>query len=296
MTSPRKAEPARSSAERASEPGPRVLAIGGSDPSGAAGIQADLKTLTACGVFGAAAITSVTVQNQNGVTDSTPLSASIVLAQIDAAFSDAGFDAVKTGMLASADIVHGVADRAATWGSGARLVIDPVLVSSTGRALLSQEGKAALVERLLPSAALITPNIPEATALTGVPISSVDDMSLAADHVLARGAAAVLIKGGHLIHSDPQLEEITDLLRTADGEEVRLVRVRRKLPGKVPEFRGTGCTLASAIAAGIAEGLTLKTAVERARDYLDAAMAAAGPHWNVRGLYHSAGLMAVARG
>lgn len=296
MTSMHEGTPSRPAPDPMSEPGPRVLAIGGSDPSGAAGIQADLKTFTACGVFGAASITSVTVQNQHGVSDVAPLPASVVLAQIDAAFADANFDAVKTGMLASADIVHGIADRAARWGSAARLVIDPVLVSSTGRSLLSEEGKTALVERLLPRAALITPNIIEATALTGVPISSMEDMSLAADHILARGASAVLIKGGHFLELEPELEEITDLLRTADGEEVRLVRARRRLPGKVAEFRGTGCTLAAAIAAGIAEGLTLKTAVERARDYLDAAMAAAGPYLNVRGLYHSAGLMAVARG
>jgi hydroxymethylpyrimidine/phosphomethylpyrimidine kinase len=273
-----------------------VLAIGGSDPSGAAGIQADLKTFTASGVFGAAAITSVTVQNQKGVTDSTPLPASIVLAQVDAAFLDAPFDAVKTGMLGSADIVHGIADRARQWGPGARLIVDPVLVSSSGRALLSEEGKRALLERLIPSAALVTPNIPEATALTGVPITCVDDMSVAADHLLARGAAAVLVKGGHLLELDAELQELTDLLRTADGEEVRLVRSRRRIGKSGAEFRGTGCTLASAIAAGVAEGLTLKTAVDRARDYLDATMAAGGPYLNVRGLYHAAGLLAVARG
>lgn len=295
MTSPESAEKARPLPDPMSEPGPRVLAIGGSDPSGAAGIQADLKTFTGCGVFGAAAITSVTVQSQQGVSDSTPLPASVVLAQIDAAFSDAPFDAVKTGMLASADIVHGVADRAQKWGPGARLVVDPVLVSSSGRALLTEEGKRALLERLIPIAALVTPNIPEATALTGVPISSVQDMSLAADHLLARGAAAVLVKGGHLLDLDPELDELTDLLRTADGEEMHLVRNRRKIGKQAAQFRGTGCTLASAIAAGIAEGLTLKTAVERARDYLDAAMASSGPYLNVKGLYHAAGLLAVAR-
>ena len=220
----------------------------------------------------------------------------MVLAQIDAALEDAPFDAVKTGMLATADIVHGVADRAGHWGPRVRLVVDPVFVSSSGRSLLTEEGKSALLKRLIPSAALVTPNIPEATALTGVPISSVDDMSLAADHLLARGAAAVLIKGGHLLELFPELEELTDLLRTADGEEVRLVRSRRRLDSKAGEFRGTGCTLASAIAAGIAEGLTLKTAVERARDYLDATMASGAPYVNVRGLYHAAGLLAVSRG
>lgn len=296
MSSSEKVERAHPVPDLRSEPGPRVLAIGGSDPSGAAGIQADLKTFTGCGVFGAAAITSVTVQNQHGVTDATPLPASVVLAQIDAAFADAPFDAVKTGMLASADIVYGVADRARGWGSGARLIVDPVLVSSSGRSLLTDEGKRAVLERLVPIAALLTPNIPEATALTGVPISSVEDMSRAADHLLAHGAAAVLIKGGHLLDLDPDAEELTDILRTADGEEVRMVRSRRHLGAKGAEFRGTGCTLASAVAAGIAEGLTLKTAVERARDFLDAAMAASGPYLNVRGLYHSTGLLALPRG
>jgi hydroxymethylpyrimidine/phosphomethylpyrimidine kinase len=254
------------------EPGPRVLAIGGSDPSGAAGIQADVKTLTALGVFGAAAVTAVTVQNQRGVTDVMPMSASLVMAQVDAAISDAPCDAIKTGMLASIDIVHALADP-----------------------LLPEDAKDALVERLIPAAALITPNIPEATALTGVPISCAEDMGIAADHLLARGAAAVLIKGGHLVELDPEIEEITDLLRTVDGEEARFVRTRRKVGPKGGEYRGTGCTLASAVAAGIAEGLTLKGAVERARDYLDAAMAAAGPYLNVRGLAHSAGMFTISK-
>lgn len=270
------------------EPGPRVLVVGGSDPSGAAGIEADIKTLTALGVFGAAAITAITVQNQHGVTDVMPLPASLVGAQMDAAIQDAPCDAIKVGMLATVDIVHALAERAARLGSSARLVIDPVLVSSSGRSLLSDDGKRALSEKLIPIAALVTPNIPEATALTGVQIASVEEMSLAADHLLARGAAAVLIKGGHLLDAHPDLEEITDLLRTADGEELRIVRPRKRLGKGSAEFRGTGCTLASAIAAGIAEGLTLRDAVERARDYLDCAMQQAGPHAAFRGLYHFA--------
>ena len=260
-----------------------MLVVGGSDPSGAAGIQADLKTLTALGAFGAAALTAVTVQNQRGVTDIMPLSASMVGAQMDAAYLDSPCDALKTGMLASIDIVHAVADRVGQWGSGCRLVVDPVLASSTGRALLPDDARQALLEKIVPIAALVTPNIPEATRLTAVPISNVEDMGVAADHLLARGAAAVLIKGGHLIELEPEIEEITDLLRTADGEEMRFVRTRRKGPG----FRGTGCTLASAVAAGIAEGLTLRSTVERARDYLDAAMETAAPQLSVRGLNHS---------
>lgn len=262
------------------EPGPRVLVVGGMDPSGAAGIGADLKTLTAFGVFGAAAVTAVTVQNQHGVTDLLSMTASLVGAQMDAALSDSPCDVIKTGMLASIDIVHAVADRATRLGSSCRLVIDPVLVSTTGRMLLPKDAQEALLTRLLPKAALVTPNIPEATALTGVSISSVEEMGLAADHLLARGAGAVLVKGGHLIDVDSQITDITDLLRTADGEEYRLTHAR--LPG--PGRRGTGCALASAISAGIAEGLTLRAAVERAVAYLQAALRESGPYLSARAL------------
>ncbi len=258
---------------------PRVLVVGGSDPSGAAGVFADLKTLTALGVFGTAAVTAVTVQNQHGVTDVQPMSASLVGAQMDAALADAPCDALKTGMLATVDIVHAVAERVERLGSRARLVIDPVLTSSSGRSLLSEEARVALLSRLVPQAALITPNLPEAQALTGVPIGSVEHMGLAADHLLARGAAAVLIKGGHLLDVNPELEEVTDLLRTADGEQRLFVRPRQKL-----SRRGTGCCLASAVAAGIAEGLTLFSAVERAGDYVAAAMRAAASLDSYRGL------------
>jgi hydroxymethylpyrimidine/phosphomethylpyrimidine kinase len=218
------------------DPGPRVLAVGGSDPSGAAGIQADLKTLNAFGVFGAAAITAITVQDQRGVTDVMHVPASLVAAQMDAAFSDSPCEALKTGMLATVDIVHQVADRAQKWGSRCRIVVDPVLASSSGRSLLADDARSALIERLIPAAAIVTPNIPEATLLTGVPIATVEHMSVAADHFLALGASAVLIKGGHLVDADAEIAEITDLLRTADGEELRLVRERR--PGV--QWRGTG--------------------------------------------------------
>jgi len=265
------------------EPGPRVLAVGGSDPSGAAGIQADLKTFTALGVFGASAITAVTAQNQKGVTDVMPLTASFVGAQIDAAMNDARCDVVKTGMLVNVDIVHALADRAGQWGSSSKIVIDPVLKSSSGRSLLDAEGREALLERLLPISALITPNLIEAEELTGKQAHSVDEMSLLGDYLLARGANAVLIKGGHLVERDDELEEITDLVRTIDGEEMRFTRPRLK----GPDFRGTGCTLASAISAKLAEGHTLRSAVEQAGDYVHRAMETAGAFRNVRGLNHS---------
>jgi hydroxymethylpyrimidine/phosphomethylpyrimidine kinase len=214
--------------------------------------------------------------------------ASVVSAQMDAAFSDAPCDAVKTGMLASIDIVYALVDRIGRWGSASRLIIDPVLTSTSGRSLLPEDARLVLLEKLVPACALITPNLPEASLLTGVPISGVEDMGLAADHLLARGAAAVLIKGGHLVDLDPEIEEITDLLRTADGEEFRFTHARQKGPG----FRGTGCTLASAIAAFVAEGLTLHSAVQKACDYVEAAMKAAEPYRAFRGLAHGAGLVA----
>jgi hydroxymethylpyrimidine/phosphomethylpyrimidine kinase len=201
---------------------------------------------------------------------------------MDAAFSDSPCEALKTGMLATVDIVHQVADRAQKWGSQCRIVVDPVLASSSGRSLLADDARSALIERLIPTAAIVTPNIPEAALLTGVPIATVEHMSVAADHFLALGASAVLIKGGHLIDADAEIAEITDLFRTADGEELRLVRERR--PGI--QWRGTGCTLASAIAASIAEGLTLRTAVERARDYLEATMKGSEANRKFRGLAH----------
>lgn len=267
------------------ESGPRVLAVGGSDPSGAAGIQADLKTLTALGVYGASAITAVTVQNQRGVSEVMAMPASVVGAQLDAVMSDAPCEVVKAGMLANVDIVHLLADRCAQWGSSTRLVLDPVLLSTSGRSLLDQEGRKALVERLLPVCALVTPNIPEAQELTGQRIVAPEEIGILADYFLAMGASAVLIKGGHLFELDPELDEVTDLLRTADGEELRFSRPR--LPG--PGWRGTGCSLASAIAAGIAEGLTLASAVDRAGFYVHQAMKQGSPYLSVRALNHWGG-------
>lgn len=262
-----------------------MLVVGGSDPSGAAGIQADLKTLTALGVYGASAITAVTAQNQKGVTEIMTLPASVVGAQIDAAMGDAPCEVVKAGMLANVDIVHLLADRCAQWGPSTRLVLDPVLRSTSGRSLLDAEGQKVLIERLLPACALVTPNIPEAQELTGQSIVAVEELGILADYLLAMGAGAVLIKGGHLAELDPEVEELTDLLRTADGEELRFTRPRLKGPG----WRGTGCSLASAIAAGIAEGLTLASAVDRAGHYVHQAMKEGAPYLSVRALNHWGG-------
>ncbi len=264
---------------------PRVLTVAGSDSSGGAGIQADLKVLTALGVYGASAITAVTVQSTLGVTDVMPVPASVVGAQMDAVLDDIGADVIKTGMLVSIDIVRAVAQRARRVAPGVRLVIDPVILASDGRELLSGDGVRALVEELLPVAALITPNVPEAERLTGVRIGSLDDAGAAADRLLALGANAVLIKGGHMPFQSED-EDVVDLLRTADGEEYRFSESRVK----TRSTHGTGCTLASAIAAGIAEGLTLQGAVQRARTYLKEAMLTALPLGKGKGpLNHSLG-------
>ncbi|HSC87068.1 MAG TPA: bifunctional hydroxymethylpyrimidine kinase/phosphomethylpyrimidine kinase [Polyangiaceae bacterium] len=265
----RRAKPERNPESEATvELPPRVLAVGGTDPTGGAGLVRDVRTLEALGVHAAAAVTAVTVQTSRGVTDVVALPASVVGAQIDAALAEPGVDAIKTGMLASFDIVQALADRVDRLGSGARLIVDPVLRSSSGRALLADDGRKLLVQRLLPAAALVTPNLAEAAELSGLTVENREGMSRAADQLLALGASAVLIKGGHLADYDDELDELADLLRTADGEEMWLVRERRRGMG----FRGTGCTLASAIAALLAEGFTLRAAVEGGRDAVERAM------------------------
>lgn len=263
---------------------PRVLFVGGLDPSGSAGLLADVKTAQEYGVFAAAAATAVTAQNRFGVSDLSPMSGSLLGAQLDAAWADAPFDVVKSGMLVNVDLVQALAHRIQSWGTPTRLIVDPVLRSTTGRSLLDEDGRRALLRTLLPKAALITPNLLEAEELTGRPAMNVDDMSSLADHFLAMGANAVLIKGGHLVERDPSLIEVVDLLRTLDGEEFRLRRPRLKPVGS----RGTGCTLASAIACGLAEGLTLHSAVENAQDFVHQALLGSGVHGAVGALDLSA--------
>jgi hydroxymethylpyrimidine/phosphomethylpyrimidine kinase len=250
----------------------RVVCIGGLDPTGAAGLGADLKVLGALGVYGAPVATAVTVQTAGAFRDLGALPASVVGAQLDAALEDLGAVVVKTGMLVGVDTVSAVADRLERLGSSVRVVIDPVLSSTSGRALLDADGRAALVERLLPLAALVTPNTREAGLLAGFEVSDEESMGRAADVLLALGASAVLIKGGHLPRgeADASDPEVVDLLRTADGDGYRFAD--RRLGG--PGFRGTGCALAAAIAAHLAEGCTLRDAVERARRYLYATLEA----------------------
>lgn len=252
---------------------PRVLTVGGTDPTGASGLAADLRALGALGIGAGSVVTAVTVQSRVGFSDSVVLPASVVGAEIDAALSDTEYDVIKTGMLASEDIVRIIAERVRARGSRSRLVLDPVLVSTTGRTLLPTDAVRSLMAGLLPLAALVTPNVPEAEALTGVRVRSLDDVRHATDILLAHGASAVLMKGGHLSEeaaeaagSEPN--EVRDFLRTQDGDEYVIVRERLGGAG----FRGTGCTLASAISGFLAEGFTLHRAVEEGRDYVERAM------------------------
>jgi hydroxymethylpyrimidine/phosphomethylpyrimidine kinase len=243
----------------APEPRGRVLVVAGSDSGGGAGIQADIKTITVLGGYAATAVTALTAQNTLGVFGVLPIDPEFVAEQMSVVLADIGADAVKTGMLYSEEIIAAVASTLEARARRVPVIVDPVMVAKGGAALLQQRARAALIERLLPLAALITPNAPEAAALTGLKVESVADLERAADHLLALGASAVLVKGGHLAG-----ELIVDVLRTADGESFRFEHPRIA----TKSTHGTGCTLASAIATGIALGFTLRDAVERAEAYV----------------------------
>ena len=241
---------------------PRALTIAGSDSSGGAGIQADLKTFSARGVFGMSAITAITAQNTCGVNAVLNISCDMVAGQIDAVFSDIRIDAVKIGMLSSTDIIRSVADRLRHWRP-AFVVLDPVMVSKSGSHLLQPDAVSALRDELLPLVQLVTPNLPEAEVITGRAVVSQDDMFAAAKAICALGARAALIKGGH------SSDHANDLLY--DGHDARW------LPGERIASRnthGTGCTLSAAIAAETAKGQALLPACEIAKAYVRRAMAA----------------------
>ncbi len=237
----------------------RVLIVAGSDSGGGAGIQADIKTITLLGGYAATAVTALTAQNTLGVHGVVAVDPDFVAEQMRAVLTDIGADAIKTGMLGSARTVERVAATCRAFAPGVPLVVDPVLYAKSGVPLLEPDARAVLREVLLPMASLVTPNAPEAAELSGVRVESVADLERAAEKLLLLGASAVLAKGGHLGG-----ELVTDVLRTADGAALRFTSPRVV----TRSTHGTGCTLASAIAAGIAEGLTLVNAVERARDYV----------------------------
>ncbi len=236
----------------------RVLIVAGSDSSGGAGVQADVKTVTALGGYAATAITAVTVQNTLGVTDIHAIPREIIAAQITAVLSDIGADAVKTGMLATAAVTQTVAETVDDAAGGAPLVVDPVMVAKGGHPLLEDAAVDAVRTLLLPRAAVVTPNAPEAARLTGLPVETPQDLRRAGEALLRLGAGAALVKGGHLPG-----ETVVDLLATPEGEAVfESPRIHTR------HTHGTGCTLASALAAGLAQGLALAKAVEQARAYV----------------------------
>jgi hydroxymethylpyrimidine/phosphomethylpyrimidine kinase len=238
---------------------PRVLVVAGSDSGGGAGIQADLKTVTALGGYASSVVTALTAQNTLGVEAVLTIAPDFVERQMDAVLTDIGADAIKIGMLGSAAVVEVVANACRRLAPTTPVVVDPVMVAKGGQSLLDHDARDALLRLLVPMAALVTPNVSEAERLSGVRIDSVTDLGRAAERLLLLGPSAVLVKGGHL-----QGEVVVDVLRTADGVEVRFESPRIDSRST----HGTGCTLSSAIALGIADGLTLEGAVARARQYV----------------------------
>ncbi|MFD3354959.1 bifunctional hydroxymethylpyrimidine kinase/phosphomethylpyrimidine kinase [Streptomyces fradiae] len=238
-----------------------MLTVAGSDSGGGAGIQADLKTMLALGVHGMSVLTAVTAQNSLGVQGAWELPVEAVRAQYRSVVGDIGVQAVKTGMLASAPLVEAVAELIA--GTGAPAVVDPVGVSKHGDPLLAASALDSVRERLLPAATVATPNLDEVAQLTGVRVEREEDLRRAADAVLAFGPRWALIKGGHLAG------EAVDLL--TDGTEEHWYRAPR-LDNR--HTHGTGCTLASAVAVGLALGLPVPDAVRRAKEYVTGAIAA----------------------
>ncbi len=242
---------------------PSALTIAGSDSSGGAGIQADIKTMSAFGVYGTTAVTAVTAQNTLGVRRSLYLEPSLVAAQIDAVIEGVGADAAKTGMLGSAAIIEVVAERLSHHGVP-NIVVDPVMVATSGALLMETDAVETLKSALLPLARLVTPNIPEAEALTGARVVSLEDMEEAARAIAALGPANVLVKAGHAEG------DATDVL--FDGSGFTRFTVARVEGRKV---HGTGCTLSAALASCLAKGKSLEDAVVEAKAFVTRAIAAA---------------------
>ena len=247
---------------------PRALTIAGSDSGGGAGIQIDLKVFTLLGVWGMSAVTAITAQNTLGVFGIHNLPADAIAEQIDAVVTDIGVDALKTGMLSIPEHVR-VVVRKVTEHRLDNLVVDPVMVAKSGARLIGDDARAVLRDELLPLATIVTPNIPEAEVLTGVRIGDLDDMREAASRIVALGAHAVLVKGGHMV-----------LAAAGDGERVADIFYdgHQCIEFSGPKFytkntHGTGCSLSAAIAAELAKGRTLLEAVRTGRKYIEAAIA-----------------------
>ena len=244
----------------------RVLTVAGSDPVGGAGLQADLKTITALGGHAMSAVTAVTVQDTVKLHDIMPMSADMVAAQIRVLIADIGVDAIKSGMLVNASIVGALADVLSEEAADVTYVLDPVLASTSGERLLDEAATEVMVTRLLPRAALVTPNIREAAMIARVEIANLDDVRKAAEAILAKGARAVLVTGGHLADRVDGVDNVTDLLVTADGPEGAVKFSTKRIVSR--STRGTGCTLSAAIATGLGQGRDLVESIEAARDFV----------------------------
>lgn len=263
-----------------------LLTIAGSDSSGGAGIQADLKTFAAHGTFGMSVITAVTAQNTCGVTMVQDIDCDVVKAQIEAVFDDIHVDAVKIGMVSRPEIIETIADCMEKYQPKI-IVVDPVMISKSGYPLLAPEACSTLIKRLLPLATLLTPNLPEAEAITGIKAHNAADMQQVAEKIIALGTKAVLVKGGHLE------DKADDLL--FDGKESIWFTGERII---TKNTHGTGCTLSSSLAANLAKGMSLREAVAASKKYVTEAIAhsldigsGCGPTHHFVDLYRKAGIL-----
>ena len=239
-----------------------ALTIAGSDSCGGAGIQADIKTMTMNGVYAMSAVTALTAQNTTGVRAVMEVTPEFLSAQLDAVFEDIFPDAVKTGMVSSAELVRVIAERL-RYHKAHNIVVDPVMVATSGSALIKTDAVAALAEELLPAASLVTPNIPEAEVLSGMKISGKDDMCRSAEAIGRKYGCGVLLKGGHSVNDANDLLYLDGSTEWFEGKRI-----------DNPNTHGTGCTLSSAIAAGLAKGYDMRKAVREAKNYISGALGA----------------------
>lgn len=246
----------------------KALTIAGSDSGGGAGIQADLKTFSALGVYGMSVITSVTAQNTTGVAAVEDISADVVSKQIDAIFSDIQVDAVKIGMVSNGDIVRAIVEGLEKWNVE-KVVLDPVMVSESGSYLLKEEAREALIKNLVPLVDIITPNIYEASSLLKRKIITLEDMENAAKDLYSLGCKTVLVKGGHLYNDseDEMSKKAMDIYY--DGDEIFRFEAERI---NTRNTHGTGCTYSSAITSFLARGYNMHNAIERAKEYITGAI------------------------
>lgn len=239
-----------------------ALTIAGSDSSGGAGIQADIKTMTTNGVYAMSAITALTAQNTTGVTGIMDVTGDFLKQQLDAVFTDIYPDAVKIGMVSQSELIEAIAQKLEEY-KAKNIVVDPVMVATSGAKLISDEAIDTLKGKLLPMADIITPNIPEGEVLSGMKIESPQDMVTAAGHIFEKYGCAVLLKGGHAMN------DANDLLYTKEGPQWFY---GKKIDN--PNTHGTGCTLSSAIASNLAKGMEMKDAVEKGKEYISLALGA----------------------